>query len=82
MTASCMTLSEGGKNIKTISENQAKDCQLLGNVEGQAADRYDARVFALNEAALLKATHILWEKVQKKNLGLVYKFEAKAYLCK
>lgn len=78
----CITLSNAGSKIATITAEQARSCQFLGQVEGQAADRYDARVIALNEAALLKASHVLWENSGTKTLGIVHKFEAKAYLCK
>ena len=83
MTATaCITLSNAGSKIETITAEKAGSCQFLGKVEGQAADRYDARVIALNEAALLKASHVFWENSGTKTLGIVYKFEAKAYLCK
>lgn len=77
-----MTLSDQAVDIQTVNESQVKSCQLLGNVVGESADRNDARIKALNEAGLLKASHIVWVKEKSFAVGLGYIFTAKAYKCK
>ena len=82
LCCSCVTLSHQAQEIQTINQAQSKSCQLLGKVVGESADRNDARIKALNEAGLLKASHIVWVKEKNIAVGLGYVFTANAYRCK
>jgi hypothetical protein len=84
--ASCATLTPN--LIREVTENDVKDCTLLGNIAGSdsifvglsaAVGTKNAKARAMNQAVSMGATDVVWSQM---GTSLTNEWVGKAYQCR